>query len=357
VSALEASGDDAGARKLWREIAELYKTRATSRSRARSPALRRARVLRRLEREQTTPSLLLTRPTHGPDGAPTFDPGDDDDIDLELDDAAPSKPTPNPKRAGIVEKNAPGAQLRSAPAPRSDPPATPSTSPAELLAEARVSLEFGDPAEATRLAKLVLEADPDSRDARKILADVERGAAGAEVELEVAVDPPEIERSSRRQEPRRPPPGKVGKPGSWRWARRGVRLTPGHRDRARGREDRDRKFASSAAQGSPGRRREEAGREGRAGSCARGCRRRGLRDRGRDRRRLRPDPPSIPEIRPPANQDDSVANDLDRRRQATTHSSSPSRWRRARQRVELRRGAPPGSRRTCPRRTSISSRA
>src|SRR5262249_54765582 len=69
-----------------------------------------------------------------------------------------------------------------------------------------VSLEFGDPAEATRLAKLVLEADPDSRDARKILADVERGAGGGEVE-EIALEAPgestpeiEIERSSLVEE-------------------------------------------------------------------------------------------------------------------------------------------------------------
>ena len=212
VSALEGAGDDAGARKLWREIAELYKTRGdVEKSREIMQRHGGLASFGGSSEETTTPSILLTEPTAGPKtAAPTFDAGDDD-IDLELDDAAPpSKPTGTPKRA-IVEKSAPAAHMRTTPpiakpAPPPPAPAQPMSSPAELLAEARVSLEFGDPAEATRLAKLVLEADPDSRDARKILADVERGAGGGEAE-EIEIEAPgestpeiEIERSSLVEE-------------------------------------------------------------------------------------------------------------------------------------------------------------
>lgn len=197
VSALDGAGDEAAARKIWREIAELYKTRGdVEKSRE---IMQRHGGLTSFgggSEETTTPSLLLTDPTAGPGGAKDEP---DEDLELELDEpAAPARPAA--KRTEIVEKSAPGLQHRRTPSIAKPPPAAKSTSPAEMIAEARVSLEFGDPAEATRLAKLVLEADPDSRDARKILADVERAAGKEEIEVEAPDDDaPEIERTSHAE--------------------------------------------------------------------------------------------------------------------------------------------------------------
>jgi len=210
VAALEASGDDAGARKLWREIAELYKTRGdVEKSREIMQRHGGLASFGGSSEETTTPSILLTDPTAAAKGAPIFDADDDDDIELDDEAHEPSK-APISKRPAIVEKDATNVQHRRTPSIAKPsvvaaPPVAqkPTTSAAEMLAEARVSLEFGDPAEATRLARLVLEADPDSKDARKILADVERaaGKGGGEIEIDLpADDAPEIERSSLVEE-------------------------------------------------------------------------------------------------------------------------------------------------------------
>ncbi len=214
VSALESGGDEAGARKVWREIAELYKTRGdVEKSRE---ILQRHGGLTSLGgsgEETTTPSILLTEPT-GAKPAPSFD-ADDDDLELELDEPEPS-PKPAAKHKPIVEKDRTGLQHNrttppiAKPAPALKEAAKPATSPADLLAEARVSLEFGDPGEASRLAKLVLEADPDSRDARKILADAER-ASGNATESDDGGGEIEIERSSLVDESPKKSAGK-GKP-------------------------------------------------------------------------------------------------------------------------------------------------
>jgi tetratricopeptide (TPR) repeat protein len=198
VTALEGAGDENGARKVWREIAELYKMRGdVEKSRE---ILQRHGAIASFggTDETTTPSLLLTDPTAAAaDTAPDGD--DDDDIDLELDE--PAAPKTAPRRPDIVEKvsssiRAPGTPVVAKPPPRIEPPSAPEkpTSPAELVAEARVALEFGDPAEAERLAKLVLEADPDSRDARKILTEIAgEKAAEEEFDVEVEIDEPEPE--------------------------------------------------------------------------------------------------------------------------------------------------------------------
>jgi tetratricopeptide (TPR) repeat protein len=212
VAALEASGDEAGARKLWREIAELYKTRGdVEKSREIMQRHGGLASFGGSSEETTTPSILLTEPT-GAKPAPTFDTDDDED-DIQLDDEAHEPPPkPAPKRPAIVEKDAPNLQHKHTPsiakpaasATQAAKPA--SSSAAEMLAEARVSLEFGDPAEAMRLARLVLEADPDSKDARKILADAERPAGkGPAIELDAPGDDdaPEIERSSLVEEPKK----------------------------------------------------------------------------------------------------------------------------------------------------------
>ena len=230
VSALEGAGDSASARKLWREIAELHKTRGD---------VEKAREIMQIHggltslggsEETTTPSILLTDPTAHGGGVGASD-SDELDEDIRLDDIEepPAKPAAKPARsADIVEKAAPGVHHRTTPAVAKPAPAPaaaakPTSSPAELIAEARVSLEFGDPGEATRLAKLVLEADPDSRDARKIHADIERAAAGEEPpELDVDVDvdveeadaddAPEIERTAHEEPPAAKKAAPRGKP-------------------------------------------------------------------------------------------------------------------------------------------------
>ncbi len=197
VAALEGAGDENGARKVWREIAELYKLRGdVEKSRE---IMQRYGAIASFGggEETTTPSLLLTDPTAA--GADTV-PDEADDIDLELDE--PAAPRAAPKRPEIVEKVATGVRTppMSKPAFKPEPleakPA--SSSPAELLAEARVALEFGDPSEAERLAKLVLEANPDSAPARKILAEIQGGSEPAAEEVEVDI---EVEIESDEPEP------------------------------------------------------------------------------------------------------------------------------------------------------------
>jgi len=112
VSVLEASGDTASARKLWREIGELYKTRGD---------VEKAREIMQIHgglasfggsEETTTPSILLTEPTAQGGGVGASE-SDEFDEDIQLDDIEePPKPAakPAPRAAEIVEKAAPGVQ-------------------------------------------------------------------------------------------------------------------------------------------------------------------------------------------------------------------------------------------------------
>ena len=172
VSAYEAGGDDTAAKRVWREIAELYKRRGDlEKSRDILQRYATAEAFSPGE-ENTTPSLLLT------DAA-----GNSPDEELlELDDpavsarpVAPAKPPPpGPRVAPVVERG------RAAPPPNRAlpaPPKRPTTAPtahaaqtaADLIAEARVSLEFGDRDEAMRIARVVLELEPGSAAARELL--------------------------------------------------------------------------------------------------------------------------------------------------------------------------------------------
>jgi tetratricopeptide (TPR) repeat protein len=199
VTAMEASGEEKAAKNIWREIAELYKARGDV-DKAREINQRHAAIasLGGSSEETTTPSILLTESTKAPKAPPLSDLGvDDNDDEIELDEPAASKTTPSvapkssPSRPTPVMPKPVPVAARTASAPPAKPtpavakpvtaPSKPAakSSPAELLAEARVSFEFGDPGEAARLARLVLEANPDSRDARKLLADIERATSGA----------------------------------------------------------------------------------------------------------------------------------------------------------------------------------
>ncbi len=193
VSAYESAGDDAAAKRVWREIAELYKRRGD---------LEKSRdILQRYAAaeafsagdENTTPSLLLTDATGHSGG---------DDL-LELDEpavsaqpAAPAKSqAPAPRPAAFVERG------RATPPPNRAPLVQPKRPPitasgkgaqtsqqgvqtvADLIAEARVSLEFGDRDEAMRIARSVLELEPGSAAARELL-----GQASHEPEIDDSGD-------------------------------------------------------------------------------------------------------------------------------------------------------------------------
>lgn len=181
VNAYEAAGDATAARRVWRDIAELYKRRGDlEKSRDILQRFVTAEELS-LDDGNTTPSLLLTDST-GRSPA--------DDV-LELDEpeeSAPPRPAPTPAPAAkprvatIVETGrATPPPVRSA-APTLSTPAEPapvSQVVADLIAEARVSLEFGDRAEALRIARQVLELAPESEEANELLARAgELSAAG-----------------------------------------------------------------------------------------------------------------------------------------------------------------------------------
>jgi len=176
VGAYEGAGDAAAAKRLWREIAEMYKRRGdVEKSR---DILQRHAVMEEFSAgdENTTPSILLT------DSTGRTLANDDDDI-LELDDPAPAKPAapskpaaPAARAPSLVERgHATPPPNRAGPMPtRQAPPAKAAPaqeSAADLIAEARVSLEFGDPEEASRLARRVLEIEPGSKAARDLLAE------------------------------------------------------------------------------------------------------------------------------------------------------------------------------------------
>jgi len=181
VSAYEAAGDDAAAKRVWREIAELYKRRGDL-EKSRDILQRHATVEAfNTGDENTTPSLLLTDSTGRA-------PPDGDVIDVELDEPAaparpvarPSPPASAPRVATLVEKGRatqpPDRAPRPQPKPAAAPPAVPAVqTAADLIAEARVSLEFGDRQEALRIARSVLELEPESAAARELL--VQAGGA------------------------------------------------------------------------------------------------------------------------------------------------------------------------------------
>jgi tetratricopeptide (TPR) repeat protein len=158
VEALEAAGDPERAKSTYREIAELYKRRGDA-DKARD-ILQRHVPVEAFGRDapETSPSLLLNE-VH--DATPQPD-GLDDSADtlgdsLELDDEAlESEPT----------------SLAAEPEPEA---AAPEQSPEDLLAEARVALEFGDPDAARPSLEKLLELDPASVEGRKLLATIERG--------------------------------------------------------------------------------------------------------------------------------------------------------------------------------------
>lgn len=216
VSAYEGAGDATAAKRLWREIAEMYKRRGdVEKSR---DILQRHAVMEEFSagEENTTPSILLTDST-----GRTLQNDDDDEV-LELDDPAPARPAPAksaapPRPASLVERGrATPPPNRAGPLP-SKPIAKPQAAPAQesaadLIAEARVSLEFGDPEEASRLARRVLELEPGSKAARDLLAEASRSPeTDADAEMPGLLERNALEESGELTiEPVPPPSLEVG---------------------------------------------------------------------------------------------------------------------------------------------------
>lgn len=148
VNAYEAVGDDEGLKSVYRGIAEIYTSRGDP-EKARDILQRYAAADSFLEVEENTePSILLTEmedqlTTGGNEYIATDfqgSIGDDVSIDAALGDSfRASEP--------VISAN-------------------------DLLAEAKVSLEFGDAEEAERLARQVLEQDPSNADAEQLLAGI-----------------------------------------------------------------------------------------------------------------------------------------------------------------------------------------
>ncbi len=167
VMAYEADGDAEGVRGVYREIAEIYNNRG-------EPETARDILQRHVSSEQllntsqdTSPSLLLT----------------EEDEPNELDDP-PTRAADEllDKSGGNIGAGAPvdaalGQSLRSS---------QPLISASDLLAEAKVSLEFGDAEEAERLVQQVMGLEPANAEAKELLA---RIGSTEEVALEVEAEP------------------------------------------------------------------------------------------------------------------------------------------------------------------------
>jgi tetratricopeptide (TPR) repeat protein len=159
INALEALDDAEGARRAWAALAEIYKRRGD---------LEKARdVLQR----HASPAALA--------------PGDDTSSEsILLTDAASGEdevldPEPGFEVSGTSD-------VRSA--------AAASMSVDDLLAEARVSWEFGDPAEARKLARMVVARQPDHAGALELLARMDAPPARLDATPEFELDAPELER-------------------------------------------------------------------------------------------------------------------------------------------------------------------
>ncbi len=167
VMAYEADGDAEGVRAVYREIAEIYNNRG-------EPETARDILQRYVSSEQllntadeTSPSILLTEED---------EPNEPDHPLTQVADELLDKSGRNVGEGAPVDA-ALGQSLRSS---------QPLVSASDLLAEARVSLEFGDAEEAERLVQQVVRLEPSNAEAKELLA---RIGTTEEVALEVEAEP------------------------------------------------------------------------------------------------------------------------------------------------------------------------
>lgn len=136
VKACEAAKNDAACQRVYREIAELYKRRGED-ERAREILQRFVPVEPFGDEPDSSPSILLSE---------------------EFGNASPDTQSAEPAPAEAV------AAQPSA------------TSPEELLAEVRVSIEFGDLVAAEEKLDLLLQRHPDFAEARQLLEEIRSGS-------------------------------------------------------------------------------------------------------------------------------------------------------------------------------------
>ncbi len=150
VSAYEVQGDEAQVQRTWAEIAELLNRRGDS-ERAREILQRFAPVEPFSEGDEPDPSasILLSDPLAG---------------DLE-------SPASEAESASAAMADTPPGLTPAPPAAE-----TITVPPEELLAEARVSLDFGDLAAAEDRLDLLLQQDPDHVEAKAMLEQIRTGS-------------------------------------------------------------------------------------------------------------------------------------------------------------------------------------
>ncbi len=172
VLAYEADGDDEGMRTTYREIAEIYKNQGDP-EKARDILQRHVPEGARLGAdENTSPSILLTQ--EDADKSELFGDRHDvtepsillTDVDEPLTQEIGADLLDNSAENSPIGEGAPidaalGESFRSS---------QPLISPADMLAEAKVSLEFGDAEEAERLTRQVLDLEPSNSEAKQLLA-------------------------------------------------------------------------------------------------------------------------------------------------------------------------------------------
>ncbi|MCP4006055.1 MAG: tetratricopeptide repeat protein [bacterium] len=172
VMAYNAAGDEVGKQRAYREIAEMFKRRGDN-DKARD-ILQRFVVAESFtagDDTYTSPSILLTEETMG---ELSLDLGEES----EFGKSEPGKSEEADFSAGEeLTPRTPGSQ--SAPVMLDVPdldhsPGLDLSSADDLIAEAKVALEFGDPATAARLAKQAAETNPTSVELGILLAQLEK---------------------------------------------------------------------------------------------------------------------------------------------------------------------------------------
>ncbi len=172
VLAYEADGDDDGVRATYRDIAEIYKNRGDP-EKARDILQRHVPEGPLLDAdENTSPSILLTE--EDADNSELF--GERREVTspsimlTEVDDPLTHEIGAEFLDNGV--ENTPigdGAPIDAA-LGESSHSSQPLISPADMLAEAKMSLEFGDAEEAERLTRQVLDLEPSNSEAKQLLA-------------------------------------------------------------------------------------------------------------------------------------------------------------------------------------------
>lgn len=165
ISVLEALEDADGAQRAWGALAEAYKQRGDV-EKARDVLQRHCSPTPLAASEDTSSQSILLTDAAEEDEVVDPEPGFDVSGAVDV--------------SGVVDVRGAAASTMSV---------------EELFAEARVSYEFGDPAEARKLARKVIEREPGHAAARELLKRIE-GAPAARVDAtpEFDLDVPELER-------------------------------------------------------------------------------------------------------------------------------------------------------------------